>query len=158
MSDQMCRCIFISLLSVLGAAPFSAFAQAKDSGCMVKVTEPRAGQQLGAVFTVKGTAVIPDGHHLWVFARRVDFEPFWTPQAEGRINSETGSWKVSAHFGTANDISWDFDVAIAVFSEKEHLVLRDYRNRAMKSGHWTEIEMPKAACTPTLLTVIKTSH
>ena len=109
-------------------------------------------------YTVNGTATIPSGTYLWVLARRVDFDKFWWPQGEGKINSTTEEWNVSVNFGTQDDIGWDFDIAAIVVIEFNHAILKNYRINAMKTGNWHPIEMPETLSAPKLRKVRKVSH
>lgn len=149
---------FLALLMPTVAA-HSGNSRSK-SACLIKLAEPREGQQVGQSVTVKGTATIPAGGHLWVFARRENFEDqdVWWPQAEGRIDPKTGEWKVSASIGGRQDIGWSFDIAVAVFEEDDNLELKSHVREAMKTGNWLPIEMPDSICTPRLLKVKKNSH
>jgi hypothetical protein len=149
---------FLTLL--LPALPAQGTKSRPTPACLIKVAEPRDGQQAGQSVTVRGTATLPAGGHLWVFARREDFgdQDVWWPQAEGRIDSKTGEWRVSATIGMLRDIGWSFDIAVAVFEESNNLELKSYVREAMKTGNWMPIEMPESICPPRLLKVKKTSH
>ena len=126
---------------------------------VVEVMRPRVeGTEVGLSMVIEGTAEIPADLHLWVFARRVDFSPFWWPQNEGYIDPETGQWRVQATFGGPQDVGWRFDIAVAVFDYKSHIQLANYLHRAVTSGHYPPIEMPKTAAPPKMLRVMKTSH
>lgn len=151
------KSLLLALFSIL-VLPAAALAQAPT--CLIKITEPREGQQVGRGITVKGTATIPAGHHLWVLARRENFadQDVWWPQAEGRIDPKTGEWKASASLGESRDIGWGFDLAVAVFKEDENLELKNHVREAMKTGNWLPIEMPESACPPEFRKVKKNSH
>lgn len=125
----------------------------------VKIIEPaRDGIEVRRGMTVKGTASIPGGYHLWVLARRSDFEGVWWPQGEGKIDPTTQEWKVSVTFGESQDIGWDFDIAVIVVREDAHIVLQNYRIEAMKADKWKPIEVPSSTSPPQIRKVKKVSH
>ena len=125
----------------------------------VQILDPaREGIEVRKTYIIKGNAAISSGTHLWVLARRDDFEGVWWPQGEGRVDPMSGEWKVSATFGTQDDIGWNFDIAVIVVSEQNHIILRDYRTKAMKTNDWRPIEMPQVVVAPVLLKVKKVGH
>lgn len=122
-----------------------------------EVTCPeRDNTEVGGILKVEGTATLPTGHHLWVFARRVDFEPMWWPQNRGIVDPEDGTWKVEATIGEPKkDAGRFFDIAVAVFGEEAHSKLVAYRNESMQTGIWRPMPMPEAAAPPKLFKVKK---
>ncbi len=138
---------------------FGAKVVAQTEDITVKITEPeKDGIEVRGTYMVKGTASIPAGDHLWVLARRDDFEPFWWPQNEGKIDPTNGEWKVSVTFGQEGDIGWDFDIAAVVVSEEGQAVLSAYREKAMETGEWRPIKMPAVVGAPLLRKVRKVGH
>jgi len=118
----------------------------------------RDGTEVRKSFIVKGSASIPSGTHLWVLTRREDFEGLWWPQGEGKVDPTSGEWKVSATFGTQDDVGWNFEITVILVDDQSHIILRNYRNTAMKTGDWRPIELPKVAAPPVLRTVKKVGH
>ena len=110
----MARQLTLFFTAVLTVIVFIMFeAQAADIA--VKIKDPsRDGTEVRKIYIVNGTASIPSGAHLWVLARREDFEGLWWPQGEGKINPINNKWKVSVIFGTEEDIGWAFDIAAVV--------------------------------------------
>jgi len=159
--DRKTLLLGLSCLTLLfmAMAPHGA-GSGPAPACLIKLAEPHDGQQVGRSVTVKGTATLPAGGHLWVFARRENFQDqdVWWPQAEGRVDPTTGEWKVSTSIGEPRDIGWSFDIAVAVFKEAENLELKNQVREAMKSGNWLPIEMPASICPPQFLKVKKNSH
>ncbi len=145
---------------ILGSMVPNVHAQETSSDrFVIHVTNPeRDGLEVGKGILVSGTADLPAGYHLWVFARRVNFEGLWWPQNEARINSRTGDWRVYANLGGEQDIGWEFDLAIAAFDEDGHIRLRNYRQKGIDTGDWPAIRMPAAAAPPKIFQVIKVSH
>ena len=133
-------------------------ARAQDSGGGFEVTSPRSGASVEMPVDVKGTAKLPEGYHLWVFVRRIDFDPFWWPQNEGRVDEETGKWRVQVTVGAPQDVGWDFEIAVAVFQGNAHFQLREYRREAMRTGEWRPIEMPETAMPPQIIKIRKVGN
>ena len=132
---------------------------AQEDTVLVKITDPsRDGVEVKKGMTVKGTAIIPRGCHLWAMVRRSDFTDVWWPQAEGKIDPKTNEWKVSVTFGQAEDVGWDFNIAVFVVKGPEHIILQNYRIKAMKDGDWKPIEAPPSVCPPQIRTVKKVGH
>jgi hypothetical protein len=145
------------LLTVTICAPAQPHAQTQQFAVMI--TDPeRDGLEVRKGMTVKGTASIPSGYHLWVLARRSDFDGVWWPQGEGKIDPTTKEWKASVTFGEAQDIGWDFEIAAIVVDQEGHIKLREYRTKAMKENVWNPIEVPLSAATPKIRTVKKIAH
>lgn len=144
--------IIITFLLVFSVSSHKALSQDP----YVQITDPfRDGLEVRRTYIVRGTASIPSGAHLWVLARKEDFEGVWWPQAEGKIDPASKEWKVSVTFGIAEDIGWNFEVAAIAVSENSHTILRDYRIKAMKTGDWRPIEMPEVIIAPVLRKVRK---
>lgn len=83
-----------------------------------------------------------------VLVHRIDFEGFWWPQNEGKIDPKTKIWNVYANFGQEQDNNFEFEIAVIVVSEKEHQVLKNYREKAMTTGNWKPMKVPPTACAP----------
>lgn len=146
---------------VLAAALLATVADAlgaQQDAIAFEVTRPeRSGAEVGKVVVVEGTASLPPGYYLWVFARRADFEPMWWPQGPGVIDSTTGKWWAQATLGKPEDVGWLFDISVAVVGESEHMKLLAYRSKSMKTGVWRPMDMPEAAAAPKHLRVKKLS-
>lgn len=117
-------------------------------------------REVGRSHTIRGTATaLPRGSHVWIFVRRSDFDGFWYPQKPVSVHPTTDRWQARGiHFGEARDIGFEFDVSIAAFSDREHQQLAAYRARAMRTGDWRPIELPKMIGAPTMRTAVKVSH
>ncbi|HYO14106.1 MAG TPA: hypothetical protein VE685_12995 [Thermoanaerobaculia bacterium] len=151
--------LFVVSLLVLLTISAPVNAQGSDAKCEIHVTKPLSGQEVGRETIVEGTATLPPGHHLWVFARRDSYrsDEVWWLQSEGIVNPTTGQWKVIAAIGNQNDIGFEFDIAVGVFAPKEHPVLKAHRSRSL-AGDNASLQMPVAACAPVIRVVKKVSH
>lgn len=121
-------------------------------GCTVRIREPRPSQKVPGRIEVVGNARIPDGHHLWVFARRIDFSSLWWPQGEGTVD-DNGKWRAVAILGEPRDVGEVFELTAAIFPPVQHQRLL---SSAVKSGEPRPIEMPAAACAAEVVEVKRT--
>lgn len=148
--------VHIVLSWLLFALVVSGLTPVMAQTSTVVITDPaRDGIEVRKGLTVRGTASIPSRYHLWILARRSDFEGVWWPQGEARIDPITKEWKASTTFGEAQDVGSDFEIAAIVVDEQGHIKLRDYRTQAMKEGRWNPIEVPLSVVTPQIRTVKK---
>lgn len=148
-------------LFILCMTSMPAVAQKATTKCEVRITEPSAGQEVAARVNVRGTAKFAPGLHVWTFARRVATYRtlrVWWPQGEGTVDNSTGAWETSASIGVPEDVGYQFDVAAAVFDQKEHLQLINWLKKGMETGNYGPIEMPAAVCVAPMVTVKKTRH
>ncbi len=126
---------------------------------VVQITDPpRDGTPVGKGMAVTGKATVPNGYHLWILTRRIDFDGVWWPQGEAKIDPVTREWRVGVTFGQEEDIKWDFQLAAMVFNEEGHIILDEYRKKALKSGDWKPIEIPETAAPPQIIKVKKINH
>lgn len=154
-TSTLVRGLVLLLILILTAGSNYGYAQQ----FVVKIVDPpRDGMPVGKGMTVTGTASVPSGYHVWVLARRIDYEDVWWPQGEGKIDPSTKEWKVAVTFGQEEDIKWDFQIAVMVFNEEGHIILQEYRKKALKSGDWKPIEIPETAAPPQIVKVKKINH
>jgi hypothetical protein len=151
------RPVILAVVVLMASWPATGLGQV--GGYVVKITDPeRDGLERGRGMNVKGTASIPSGDHLWVLAHRIDFEGVWVPQGEGKIDPRSHEWQVSVTFGETQDIGWDFEIAVVTVKEDQHILLQNYRRKAMMEGTWRPIEMPPTTSAPQIRKVKKISH
>lgn len=141
-------------LGLLGAGGARAAGESAAS-CVFHVLEPYPEREVAGGVAVEGIALLPPGHHLWVFARRADFTPLWWPQGEGVPDPSSGRWKVLASIGVPRDVGRDFDLAVAVFAGEENTRLREWLAKGTASGEYQPLPMPTAVCSPDLRTLRK---
>lgn len=151
----------INALSALWLAASSLYAEGGSAKCEVRITEPQDGREVGGNITIRGTATIPPGLHLWTFARRVS--PYrtlnvWWPQGEGTVDPATGKWEMPAALGIPEDVGFEFDVTAAVFSNAQHIRLINDFKKAMKTSNFQSDDMPPVVCAAARVTVKKTKE
>ena len=147
------RMLLMSVLICLGTAVGLAWVE------NVKVIHPeRNGLQVGGSMIIRGKAELSAGQYIWVMVRREDFVGVWWPQGSAKIDPVSGAWKVRAVFGGRQDVGWDFDIAVVVVNDKEHVELMNYWIEAMKSGDFRPIELPALVGSPIQFKVKKVRH
>lgn len=147
------------IVGLIAFALWPADRMAQKEEFSVKITDPaRDGIEVKRGMTVRGTASLPSGYHLWVLAHRRDFKKFWWPQGEGEIDPQTHEWMVAVTFGGPQDIGWDFEIEAIVVKGQAHAVLQDYVAKAMATGNWNPIEPPASEHPPQVRKVRKVSH
>ncbi|HKH47674.1 MAG TPA: hypothetical protein VKM72_23705 [Thermoanaerobaculia bacterium] len=152
--------ILLVILAALLAIAAQAAAPDDAAGCVIRIDEPSDEQEVGFTIYVQGTAALPPDSHLWVFARPESHHTLgkWWPQDEGRVNAENHRWRVRARLGSPANVGEYFELAVAVFEEKEHQILRASLIQAEATRIYDSIDMPAAVCPPVTITVRKTSH
>jgi hypothetical protein len=103
-------------------------------------------------------AISDNVYFLWVLIRRVDFEPFWWPQREAKIDSNTQQWQTTAVFGGPQDVNWNFDVGVINVDANGHRQLMESWTKAMKSGDWKPEQIPPTMSPPKVVKVKKVRH
>ena len=63
-----------------------------------------------------------------------------------------------AFLGGPQDIGSQFDIGAIVVNGEAHAKLRNYWVKAMRTGDWMPIELPKTVIAPKLIRVTKTGH
>lgn len=132
-----------------------AYAQKEST---VAMAQPTKDSKVGKEVLVRGTASMPNGHYLWVVARRIDFAPLWWPQRPVPLDSTPQTWQATAVFGGPQDVGWEFDVGVVTVDEEGHRKLMDYWKKAMSTGDWRPIDIPPVTSPPRIVKVKKVSH
>ena len=151
--------LFITVLLVMSIRIGHGYAQQEPFD--VKMTHPPEGGKVGKEVMVQGTAAIPNGHYLWVLARRIDFAPLWWPQRPAPLEEPTTQkqkWQATAVFGGPQDVGWDFHIQVITVNEEGHKQLMEYWKTAMRTGDWRPIEIPPVTSPPRIVRVKKVSH
>lgn len=154
----MPRCLSLALGCMIAMVPFSAIGQkAEPQGCSVTITSPKSGQTVAEDAQVEGTASIPAGSSLWVFAHRKGLQLWW-PQGGGpATTSSSGKWQTVVTFGTDRDTGREFEIATAVVDANTSEQLRSWVKRAEESGRYPGLQFPSmaAGCKIATITVTK---
>jgi predicted O-methyltransferase YrrM len=88
-------------------------------GCPVNILAPPSRAIVTGAGTVEGSAKPPDDSHLWVLARRKDFDGWW-PQGSGAVTVNQGRWSVPVKYGEPHDAGYDFEIAAIVVGPSTH--------------------------------------
>jgi hypothetical protein len=97
---------------------------AAASSCSAYITSLQPGDRVGWRVTVKGTANVPDGHHLWVIERDRRRNRWYLPRIGGAPDVTDGEWAVEMQFGREQDVPRETFVATAVVGDDVHRWLR----------------------------------
>jgi hypothetical protein len=106
------------LKSVVPAAMRRGVSRSKR-GCPVDILSPRSGAIVAGTGTIEGSARLPADSHLWVLARRKDFDGWW-PQGGGAVPVLHGRWSVPVRYGEPHDAGYDFEIAAVVVGLATH--------------------------------------
>ncbi len=149
----------VSILTIafLWCLSFTLFAQPSST---VTVLEPaQNGEEVGMYMQVKGTAILPKNHFLWILAHRIDDqENSWWPQGEVEVNPQNATWTQKVKFGEERDIGYQFKIAVIILAQDEHDKLSRYWFMVQKTGKSNPIMMPPTTALPTYRIVKKVRH
>lgn len=136
-----------------------AQTQAQES-CAVQFSEPKAGGTVSGRGKAKGTATVPPGKHLWIFAHPQGTATWW-PQCGGPVVVEDGKpWVCLVTYGQDQDHGSDFEVAADVLDEKDDRemrnVVKSYQGkRANEDYSGVDLPSPAEGCSITKIIVMK---
>lgn len=150
--------IYLPSLYTLFLFLFCCNVNAKNAEYDIKITSPKDSSHVGRNVVVEGTAIVPAGNYIWAVARHQNFEPLWWPQREVKIDSKTKKWKTTVSLGEPHDVGWYFDIGIITVNAEGHQKLMDYWVKAMETGDWRPIQIPKTTSPPRIIRVKKTRH
>jgi hypothetical protein len=88
-------------------------------GCPVEILSPRSGAIVAGAGIVEGSAELPADSHLWVLARRKDFDGWW-PQGGGAATLDQNRWSVPVRYGEPHDAGYDFEIVAVVVGLSTH--------------------------------------
>ena len=92
--------------------------------------------------SVKGkTKLIPE-RHLWIFAHRIDFAPWWLQGGEVMVD-ENGEWIQNVFLGQGQDVGFDFEIVALWVEERVHRDLLNSLVRGERSRSYPGIELPE---------------
>src|SRR5438552_3934694 len=97
---------------------------AQDNGsCKIQITTPKNGDPVTTSGEVRGSASIPPGMFLWIFAQREGLAKWW-PQSGGAARVRTGERVVHTVYGDerdpAKDAGANFVITAVVVDQKGH--------------------------------------
>src|SRR5258708_7354986 len=111
-------------LSILLIDPIPA---QESTSCEIKISSPSKGDKVGTSGPIRGTASVPAGMHLWIFARK-EGQRNWWPQGGGAAEVKTaGSWVVDAAYGDESnpqkDAGANFEITAVILNEESNAKL-----------------------------------
>jgi hypothetical protein len=140
----------ISYSAILGFALSFALASTltpqQKQTCKVQMTSPQNGDAVGRQAEVRGTAALPPGMFLWVFAHREGLARWW-PQGGGaaRVKGKTGEWVVLATYGDDKDPPGAaFEIIAVIVDQKSHDEIVKYVQKSESENYYPGMELPPA--------------
>lgn len=118
--------------------------QQRPESCRVEFTEPKQGDSVSNEGDVKGTATVPPGKHLWIFAHRRGLALWW-PQGGGPAQIDKEKWMTVVTYGQDRDRGSEFEVAAVVLEEREHADMLNVVKRYEDSGQYPGVRLPPPA-------------
>lgn len=100
-------------LAFVGIVSLASLQTASATTCSVAILDPAPGSLVGQRAIVKGTATLPPGSHLWLFARREGLSVWW-PQGGGPAEVNDREFSVLSYFGIEADKGPAFEVRAAI--------------------------------------------
>jgi len=121
---------------------------AQDAGsCKAEITSPKKGDTVSTSGDVRGTAAVPPGMFLWVFAQREGLARWW-PESGGAARVRDGEWVVHAVYGDEKDPSKDaganFVITALVVDQKAHDEIIKYVKKAEADNYYPGMDLPAA--------------
>lgn len=148
----------ILLLSFFFATQFLYLAaQQKAAECEVQIVSPQAGNRVSAEGMVEGTANMPAGKHLWIFAHRKGLALWW-PEGGGPALVQNGRWQVLVTFGLPRDAGSDFEITAAVVDDARNAELLNWVKKAEETGNYPGIVLPASVSGCLVRSVIVTKQ
>jgi hypothetical protein len=141
--------VFSAVLFYALGIPSTSFAFAQEAtSCSIEIGTPKKGDKVQVKSQIAGSATVPAGMHLWVFARKSGQSRWW-PQGGGRTEvSSTGSWVCDGTFGDENDPAKDagatFQVTAVIVDSAADAKLTSYVEMTDKTGRYPGTSLPAA--------------
>jgi hypothetical protein len=136
---------FCCALSAISTNP--TFAQ-ETSRCSVEITTPKKGDKVAVKAQIAGSATVPAGMHLWVFARKSGQSNWW-PQGGGRTEvTSSGKWVSDGTFGDESDVAKDagapFQITAVIVDSAADAKLISYIETTEKTLRYPGTRLPAA--------------
>jgi hypothetical protein len=109
--------------------------------CSVGIDSPQQGDSVSVSGDISGTAKVPPGMFLWVFAHRKGLNAWW-PQSGGAAEVVQGKWTVNATYGDDKDRGANFVVKAVVVDQKGNTDLQNYVKRTETNGTYPGTQIP----------------
>lgn len=113
--------------------------------CDVKILAPQVGTTVSTKTQIRGTATVPPGMFLWVFAHKEGLANWW-PQGGGRVQVKpTGQWVADGTFGDENEPAKDagasFEITAVIVTAEQSASLISYVE-STRDGHYPGTQLP----------------
>ncbi len=117
-------------------------AKQKQQTCNIVITTPSEGDSVQGEGQVEGTATVPAGTHLWIFAHRKGLGLWWPEGGGSAPISAKGKWEVLVTYGIPRDAGSDFEITTAVVSDADNDRLLNWVKRAEETGQYPGMRLP----------------
>ena len=130
--------ILVLALSVTATGRLAA------QSCKVEIASPQKGDSVGKQGEVRGTATVPPGMFLWIFAHREGLSKWW-PQGGGttRVKGKDGKWVVLATYGDEKDPSGTpFEIVAILVDQNGHNGIVKYVQESEAKNFYPGMDLP----------------
>ena len=120
-------------------------------GRFLSIDSPQPGAHVDRQEQVYGSARLPAGSVVWLFARRADMHGWW-PQAGVRIGPDR-KWTSPCHFGEDVDAGHAFEIAVVSVDSDTDRQLRSWMDECAYTNNYPPIQLPRTGRIRQLRTV-----
>lgn len=105
-----------AIVAVVNAGVYLMGSEPAPAGtCTVEIASPAPGDWVEIEAVASGTAVVPEGAHLWLFARPRENGRWW-PQS--RVDITSGVWREPVRFGIPEQTGVEFYLTAAMVRDR----------------------------------------
>jgi hypothetical protein len=141
--EIMTRTILLTTICAALLAAVNLLAQTAAT-CKAEIASPQQGDRVGTAGDVSGSATVPPGMFLWVFAHRNGLAKWW-PQSGGAARVKDGKWVVHATYGDEKDAGANFVITALVVDQKENDDILKYVNESEAKNQYSGTTLPAAS-------------
>jgi Methyltransferase domain len=126
-----------------GLTRFKATTASGSAHCSIQILAPHSGTSVAQTGVAEGSAVLPEGSHLWILVRRKDFDGWW-PQGNGAVAMNGTQWRSSVTYGGPQDANHNFEIAAVAVGPPTHDLWTDWVARVKATGKFPPVQLPPA--------------